>query len=175
MNKTLLRNHREGFTLIELLVVVAIIGVLASVVLASLNSARAKGIDAAIKANLKTIQSQAEIYYSDNGNYGPYSQTWCGPGMGGISDEPTISKAIVQLYNLAGASLTRCYVCQTGNCTTSTEQAYAVTIQLKTGGTAGDSIPDAWCVDSSGNSKSFTYTTGQSIDNVVNYYPPICN
>ena len=62
MKKTLNR----GFTLIELLVVIAIIGILASVVLASLNSARDKGEDAAIKSNLNNARSQAALYYEDN-------------------------------------------------------------------------------------------------------------
>ncbi len=62
MKKTLNR----GFTLIELLVVIAIIGILASVVLASLNSARAKGSDAAIKSSLNNMRSQAELYYDSN-------------------------------------------------------------------------------------------------------------
>jgi hypothetical protein len=42
---------------------------------------------------------------------------------------------------------------------------YAVAVQLKTGGTAGDSIPDSWCVDSTGASKSYTWTVGQTIAN----------
>lgn len=57
-----------GFTLIELLVVVAIIGILASVVLASLNTARAKGGDAAVKANLANARAQAELFYDSNTN-----------------------------------------------------------------------------------------------------------
>jgi prepilin-type N-terminal cleavage/methylation domain-containing protein len=60
---------QKGFTLIELLVVIAIIGILSSVVLASLNSARGKGGDAAVKSNLSGIRAQAELMYNDMGCY----------------------------------------------------------------------------------------------------------
>src|SRR4051812_1934901 len=63
MNKT---NKEQGFTLIELLVVIAIIGILSSVVLASLNTARGKGADATIKGNLDQIRTQAEVVYDNN-------------------------------------------------------------------------------------------------------------
>ncbi len=59
----------KGFTLIELLVVIAIIGVLASVVLASLNSARTKGSDAAVRANMANARAEAEIWYDNAGVY----------------------------------------------------------------------------------------------------------
>ncbi|MDP2648601.1 MAG: prepilin-type N-terminal cleavage/methylation domain-containing protein [bacterium] len=63
-----------GFTLIELLVVIAIIGLLSSVVLASLNNARVKGRDARRLADLKQLQTALELYYSDNNAY-PVSTT----------------------------------------------------------------------------------------------------
>jgi len=59
----------RGFTLIELLVVIAIIGILSSVVLASLNSARTKARDAKRVGDLKQIQIALELYYDANSRY----------------------------------------------------------------------------------------------------------
>ncbi|NCT00024.1 prepilin-type N-terminal cleavage/methylation domain-containing protein [Candidatus Parcubacteria bacterium] len=59
----------KGFTLIELLVVVAIIGILATVVLASLGSARSRARDAKRITELKQIQNALELYYLDNNSY----------------------------------------------------------------------------------------------------------
>lgn len=60
----------QGFTLIELLVVIAIIGILSSIVIASLNSARTKGSVAAVKGSLAQVRAQAENYYDTNATYG---------------------------------------------------------------------------------------------------------
>jgi type II secretion system protein G len=59
----------RGFTLIELLVVIAIIGILSSVVLASLNSARQKSRDAKRVSDIKQMQLALELYYDANGGY----------------------------------------------------------------------------------------------------------
>jgi prepilin-type N-terminal cleavage/methylation domain-containing protein len=66
--KFLLKKQR-GFTLIELLVVISIISLLSSVVLASLNSARAKARDAQRKTAMLEVQKALEMYYSDHGEY----------------------------------------------------------------------------------------------------------
>lgn len=55
-------TKKEGFTLIELLISIAIIGILASVVLSSLTTAREKGADAAIKSSVTNVRSQANIF-----------------------------------------------------------------------------------------------------------------
>jgi type II secretion system protein G len=61
--------HRRGFTLIELLVVIAIIGMLSSVLLASLNTARGKARDAQRAASIQQLRVALELYYSDYGQY----------------------------------------------------------------------------------------------------------
>ena len=65
-----MRNtNQKGFTLIELLVVIAIIGLLASVVLLALNSARSKSRDAKRVADVRQLASALELYYNDNNGY----------------------------------------------------------------------------------------------------------
>lgn len=71
-----MRSSERGFTLIELLVVIAIIGLLSSVVLASLNTARAKGRDAAIKAAVTQLVSTMELNYQEYGSYCQLQYGW---------------------------------------------------------------------------------------------------
>ena len=64
-----INNKKRGFTLIELLVVIAIIGILSSVVLASLNSARTKSRDAKRVSDVKQLQLALELYFDSVGSY----------------------------------------------------------------------------------------------------------
>ena len=60
---------KKGFTLIELLVVIAIIGILSSVVVVSLNSARAKARDAKREADVQMVSKALALYFDSNGSY----------------------------------------------------------------------------------------------------------
>jgi len=71
------KNSQKGFTLIELLVVIAIIGVLASIVLASLNSARAKSRDARRLSDIKQLQLALELYFDGPTNEYPPGSITC--------------------------------------------------------------------------------------------------
>jgi len=55
----------KGFTLIELLIVIAIIGLLASIALFSIESTRAKSRDARRVADIKSIQEGLSFYYNE--------------------------------------------------------------------------------------------------------------
>ena len=79
-------KFKKGFTLIELLVVVALIGVLATLVLANLNAARQRGRDAQRKSDLRNIQTALRLYYNDYDKY-PVNMAGniAGCGAGGIS------------------------------------------------------------------------------------------
>ena len=62
-------KKQKGFTLIELLVVIAIIGVLATIVTASLNSARGKARDARRVADIQQLRVALQMYYDINLSY----------------------------------------------------------------------------------------------------------
>ena len=153
-------NLKKGFTLIELLVVVAIIGILASVVLASLNSARSKGNDAAIKANLANIRAQAELQYDTYGCYtlsGTCNATT--PAVVAAGACPTTGSSLFMQTNVAAAITAAQAAGGYASACSATVggTAWAVATILKSAVAA--TANSGWCVDSTGKSKAITVAT----------------
>jgi prepilin-type N-terminal cleavage/methylation domain-containing protein len=64
-------KNSRGFTLIELLMVIAIIGLLSSIIMASLNDARKRALDARRLMDMRSIQTALELYKTTYGTYPP--------------------------------------------------------------------------------------------------------
>ncbi len=152
------KSFKSGFTLIELLVVVAIIGILASIVLASLNTARAKGVDAAVKGTIANARAQAGLFYDDNGN----DYTGVCTVAGGIS--PMVQSAAEKLGVVPAAVgiNTDDFVYDADGAVTAANSApsvchdsvtaWAAIVSLKLPSTPSS----GWCADSTGASREAT-------------------
>lgn len=116
---------RQGFTLIELLVVIAIIGLLSTLAVVALGSARVKARDSKRLSDLKQLQTAFELYYTDQNSYPPGTSVslgdathaclnasgWAATGcanayMGQIPTDPsgTTATPIYYTYNAVTAS-----------------------------------------------------------------------
>lgn len=126
--------NKKGFTLIELLVVVAIIGILATVVLSSLGSARTKAKQSAAKAALSQLRAEMELKALDNGVNG-YREGASGTACLTAGSEKFLTEANTQL----GTSTAAC---------SATATAYAAKVTLESG--------SFFCVDSNGYANTLT-------------------
>lgn len=156
--------RNKAFTLIELLLVVAIIGILATIVISSLNTARNRAKDAKIKTLMSQLRTQAELFALEHGSYLGVGTPWgnddisecrsSGVGGDGTLLDPEMSDNITkEMYEVwliskdTGYTRIFCGVGGGGG----DSWAFAAPLFNPIPGTTG------WCVDSSGNSQEVSF------------------
>ncbi len=87
-------NNKSGFTLIELLVVISIIGLLSSIVLTSVNSARAKARDARKQADFHAISIALQLFFDSTGRMPGNGNPCCGQTEGGGLYEASMQELV---------------------------------------------------------------------------------
>ena len=167
----------RGFTLIELLVVVAIIGILSSVVLASLNTARGKARDAVRLSDMHTLQTALALYMSNNGTYPASSRTGCGgweatgsdpvggfvAGLIADKDLPTgLKESNIALDNTCGNYAYYFYSAGDYGCDASRGGYYVIGIRsTDTAGSAKYPTSPGWSCPGRDWQGEFSWVTGQ--------------
>lgn len=64
-----LRKRNQGFTIVELLIVIVVIGILALLVITTYSGIQAKARNSKRQSDIKSLQTQLEAFFSQNGYY----------------------------------------------------------------------------------------------------------
>jgi prepilin-type N-terminal cleavage/methylation domain-containing protein len=150
-------NKNKGFTLIELLVVIAIIGIISSVVVVLLGSARNRGNDAVVKSNLHGALVQAEILYNTRTAKQNTYTSVCTNGT--VDGAKGIGVMVLAAAKAVGLSSYGTGTTGTGVIATCNDSAGAYAAEVPLGGSTVAS-PKMWCIDSLGIEKQTTSTIG---------------
>lgn len=121
--------NKKAFTLIELLIVIAIIGLLSTLSILALNSARARARDARRVSDVKQSKTALEMYYNENDTY-----------PGALSQLTTTSPPLMRVLPVAPTPVD-------GSCTTA-QNTYTYALQSGSSGSGSASYTLTYCLGS---------------------------